>query len=481
MRKTRNGMIALTLAVSTTISGGCASSGWFADKPDNKFDAAIAQAKSDGGSPVDDPDFWHKLSQPSQPGITDRISQAFSDAGDALTIEPTRVSATDATSLTSGMPELSPELLVAAGRVAEAQGQTEKALGNYQTAIKKDPKNLSAIRAMGRHYDRAGQFDKAITWYRKAITAHPEEPAAYNDLGLCLARNGKLDQSRQAFERAVAISPQNALYRNNLATVLVEKGELSAALSLLSEVSGESVANYNVGFLLSQRNRGPEAIPYLKNAIAADPDLAQAESLLATLSPESVVPAVSSPPSLSPNDRDTSVASVPMGYRRRSAPTFEVSDARPLTEVAKATVIHPEYQTTGISAQRSSYAKQLEVDQAVRMANVDPSTEKLPVPQVRKLPTAATPVVASADQRATVSFASRVLGLPSADTASDVMTGAAEEIRISSLPAAPNSEPKAESNNSAHLNTQGTQSSYANPSTDVKRIPTDEPLLRPLP
>jgi hypothetical protein len=84
-------------------------------------------------------------------------------------------------------------------------------------------------------------------------------------------------------EQAVQLQPAKALYRNNAATVLVEMRQDQRALGHLAAVHGAAEANFNLGQLLVERNRGAEAAPYFQAALEQNPAMQPAQDALAKL------------------------------------------------------------------------------------------------------------------------------------------------------------------------------------------------------
>src|SRR5690606_190013 len=112
---------------------------------------------------------------------------------------------------------------------------------------------------------------------------HPRDAAPLNDLGLCYARQGKYGDSVEMFRRAVTLDPLKPLYRNNLATVLVELDRAPEAVEQLATVHNQSVALYNVGFLLNKRGQQAEALSYFERALESDPKFDAARAWVDTL------------------------------------------------------------------------------------------------------------------------------------------------------------------------------------------------------
>jgi hypothetical protein len=76
--------------------------------------------------------------------------------------------------------------------------------------------------------------------------------------------------------RAVELNGDNKLYRNNLAAVYVEQGKNKEALEQLVAAHGEAVGNYNLAYLLTQKQDDTAALVHFRKAAARDPSLVAA-------------------------------------------------------------------------------------------------------------------------------------------------------------------------------------------------------------
>jgi tetratricopeptide (TPR) repeat protein len=174
-----------------------------------------------------------------------------------------------------------PELYVGLAQMSHRGGNVPQARELYQKALAKNPNCLDALLGAARMEDREGRFDVALMLYQRAAAAHPRSATALNDLALCHARRGELTAARQILEQAVRLDPQKALYRNNVAKVLIEMNDQQSAMNHLAAVHPPAAAHYNMAALLAERGRQAEAGHYLSEALAIDPQMEPARTLLA--------------------------------------------------------------------------------------------------------------------------------------------------------------------------------------------------------
>lgn len=185
------------------------------------------------------------------------------------------------------------DAVIQLAKVAEQRGDLATAVQAYQDGLTRFPDDRKILINFARLKHRAGDLDGSIATYLHCITQHPDEAIAVNDLGLCYSRKNDLPQAIKYVEAAVRLNPASKRYRNNLATLLVETNELDRAAAILSEVHGPAIGNFNLGYLLSNRQRDSEAIGYLQEALRLDPTLAPAEQLLARVVPRAAATAAS--------------------------------------------------------------------------------------------------------------------------------------------------------------------------------------------
>lgn len=200
-----------------------------------------------------------------------------------------------------------PALYVSMAQMSDHGGNPAHARSMYQKALSLDAKNLDASLGLARLEDREGNLQVALQHYQQAVNNHPQEARAYNDLGLCHARCGQMQSSLQCLDQAVRLRPDKALYRNNIAKVLIEANQFDGALAHLAAVNEPAVAHYNMAVLLEERGRVGEALPYLQQALAMQPQFPEATTLLANITGSSAPqgamatgPRMAAPPATSP-------------------------------------------------------------------------------------------------------------------------------------------------------------------------------------
>ncbi len=222
------------------------------------------------------------VSQP--PSFMEKVADSVKSGTDKVvsTIAPQSNPYASPAAEPAGKP--GPNLFVAAAKMHESSGKFQEAEANYRKALELDQDHLGALVGYARLEDRRGNFDAATKFYQRAMKKHPKAASVHNDLGLCYHRRGMLSEATRELRKAVDLEGNNKLYRNNLAAVYVEQGKNQEALRQLAEAHGQSVAHYNLGYLLMQKKDNQGALEQFQLAAQKDPSLVQAQQWIARLS-----------------------------------------------------------------------------------------------------------------------------------------------------------------------------------------------------
>jgi protein O-mannosyl-transferase len=108
--------------------------------------------------------------------------------------------------------------LYASGRVDEAEGQ-------LQTAVGLDPANAAAHLNLGAILCQQGKLDDGIAHLRRTLALDPSYAQADQDLGQAYATQGHLDLAVEYFGRAVDLRPDDPRLAGRLAWLLATAGD----------------------------------------------------------------------------------------------------------------------------------------------------------------------------------------------------------------------------------------------------------------
>jgi tetratricopeptide (TPR) repeat protein len=121
-------------------------------------------------------------------------------------------------------------------------GKHTEAIEKYKAALEKDPEQANIMGSMAESYREMEKYDDALEVYRKAIALKPDDPTLYTNMGVVLDKLGKTAESQEA-----SLNP-----------------------------GGSAESYFNLGATLVNSGRTAEAIEPFKQAIAADPNFADA-------------------------------------------------------------------------------------------------------------------------------------------------------------------------------------------------------------
>ncbi len=188
-------------------------------------------------------------------------------------------------------------------------GEPEKALGEFEEAMRLDPRSSMAyqlrgiVRARGALYQDAlsdfleaerldpvrsdvkmnagsvyqalGNTDKALDYFRAAASLEPSSPLYHYQLGMFYSRLGRYDQAADQLEKAASLFPEYEDAVLELAVLRERDGRLGDAVKLyrkaLSIKPGDSVARFRLGWALKKSGRAKEIPGVLERAFLLAP------------------------------------------------------------------------------------------------------------------------------------------------------------------------------------------------------------------
>ena len=146
-----------------------------------------------------------------------------------------------------------------------------------QKAVSLAPDDWGLVQQLGEHYLDHGKWAQAGEQYRHAADLTPDNPRAHNNLGLAYRGLDKLEDSAAAFQKAIDLEPTFLRFRN-LGMVLAEAGKYPEASRMLERSIEMRPTQYRAWGLLASvyLNQHADAAKvretYLK-AIALSADL----------------------------------------------------------------------------------------------------------------------------------------------------------------------------------------------------------------
>ena len=121
------------------------------------------------------------------------------------------------------------------GLVSMGRKDYDKAISDFDEAIRLDPNYTLAYCNRGNTYSDHGYFDKAISDYNEAIRLDPNYTLAYYDRGNAYYRHGNLDKAISDYSEAIRLDPKYAPAYNNRGNAYADHGNLDKAISDYNE------------------------------------------------------------------------------------------------------------------------------------------------------------------------------------------------------------------------------------------------------
>ena len=103
-------------------------------------------------------------------------------------------------------------------------GKPERAIQDYNEAIRLDPEDANTFNKRGIAYFRLGQYERAIEDYDEAIQLAPRFAPYYNR-GMAYFNQGLYDRAIEDYDEAIRLDPQIAISYANRALAYTRLGK----------------------------------------------------------------------------------------------------------------------------------------------------------------------------------------------------------------------------------------------------------------
>ena len=165
----------------------------------------------------------------------------------------------------------------------QKQGNTIKAIEEYENVLNLDPNNAEAHNNLGVIYKEQGDLDKAVEHYQFVLTSNPGMDEVHNNLGVIYYLRGDQKEAVKEYQKALELNPDNLMCRINLGLVYKTQGmDLKAIDTLETVLSVEPFheeAHYNLAILYEELGHQEMAIwhytRFVNNAGKGYPDLTE--------------------------------------------------------------------------------------------------------------------------------------------------------------------------------------------------------------
>jgi len=134
---------------------------------------------------------------------------------------------------------------------------------------------------MAFEFQMRGQFEQAIIYYRKSIEVE-DSAEAHTFLGWTYSMVGRLDEAIEECHRAIAIDPEFGNPYNDIGVYLMQQGQLDEAVPWLKQAMAATryenpeFPHANLAVIYEMKGLWPLALSSYERALALRPDYAVA-------------------------------------------------------------------------------------------------------------------------------------------------------------------------------------------------------------
>jgi tetratricopeptide (TPR) repeat protein len=124
------------------------------------------------------------------------------------------------------------------GVFAAQAGDSKRALAEYYTSLKYDPKNIKVINNTASLYAGLTQYDSALVYLYRAYSIEPANLMIIENISAVNFLAGKTDQAIDFANRGLAINPRSGKSIGVLVDALTRKGDLAKAAEYRRQLGG---------------------------------------------------------------------------------------------------------------------------------------------------------------------------------------------------------------------------------------------------
>jgi tetratricopeptide (TPR) repeat protein len=131
-----------------------------------------------------------------------------------------------------------------------------------------------------------GDVPAAIAAFREETAVHPDNELGWFELSAALASAGRHGEALEAADRMLGVAPDHPsalLQKGRLALIAGHDGQAEESLRRALQVQENAGASYYLAVVQARRGDTAAAQAYLRRAIAAAPDFAEAYELAARI------------------------------------------------------------------------------------------------------------------------------------------------------------------------------------------------------
>jgi Flp pilus assembly protein TadD len=173
----------------------------------------------------------------------------------------------------------SSDALYLLGYALERNNKPRESLATYTRAAALAPPQPNDLKLVALDYVLLDDYADAIQWLRRSLAADPTNAEAWYFMGRSHMQIGDFTQAEKDLHHSIELSPNDPKAFDNLGLALeaqTRNDEAEAAYKKAIDIQTRAPHEseqplLNLGTLLNNENRSPEALPYLKHATELAP------------------------------------------------------------------------------------------------------------------------------------------------------------------------------------------------------------------
>ena len=175
-----------------------------------------------------------------------------------------------------------PEIIKNMALIYNQQGRTDKALEAMREARAENPEDLNLVLTEANVHYSMGNIQKFKELLEYATERDPNNPELQYNLGVIAGEAKDVEYAKKYYERAIALNPDYVNAYINLAALIL--GQEESIINEMNNLGTSAADDRRYDELRAERNQlYLDAIPYLENALKADPANFQAAKTLSNI------------------------------------------------------------------------------------------------------------------------------------------------------------------------------------------------------
>lgn len=184
-------------------------------------------------------------------------------------------------------PDLAPDkaakLCLATGEELEKNGHYDKAIHQYELALKHQPRLPGVQKKLAACYACQKNFEQSISLYQKELAQNPRDADILNDLGYTYYEMDDFKTAEKYLRQAISIKPGLQRAHGNLGLALGRQMRWKESLESFKKAGSPAVAQANLAAMYLMAGEHEQARSSCNIALGLDPSLKAAKDILAKL------------------------------------------------------------------------------------------------------------------------------------------------------------------------------------------------------